>query len=88
MQQSHDGLFVWIGSTVREDAAKARTVSETELEGRAFTMANLGWPKKHAEQRLRKNLAWEYERVGKPAADKRVPALVTAAFKRAGRAKK
>lgn len=76
--------FEWIGSTARTSLDNTRAVREDEIDKRAFLLARLGYPKKHAEERLRANLAWEYERVGKPRLQKRVGAIVSAAYKRAG----
>ena len=79
-----DPDFEWIGTTTRSSAANTKATREDEISHRAFLMARLGFPKKVTEQRLSQNLAWEYERVGRATVDKRVGALVGAAYKRAG----
>ncbi len=80
--------FDWIGTVTRTSAEQTRATREDEIDHRAFLLAKLGYPKKVAEQRLKANLAWEYERLGKAKTAKRVVALVGAAYKRAGVVKK
>lgn len=84
----NDPDFEWIGTTMRSTPASTRATREDEVSHRAFLFARLGYPKKLAESRLRSYLTWEYECVGKPVIDKRIGALVTAAYKRAGVATK
>lgn len=79
-----DPDFEWIGTTMRSTKAVTRATHEDEVSQRAFLFARLGYPKKLAESRLRSYLTWEYESIGKPAISKRIGALVTAAYKRAG----
>ncbi len=80
--------FDWIGTTVRSTAKNTLATHEDEIDKRAFLLAELGVPKKEAEARLKANLAWEFERLGKAKVTKRVSALVTAAYRRAGLGKK
>lgn len=76
--------FSWMGSTVNQRDTATKETRESEISRRAEMMANLGVPKKTAEKRLKAYLAWEYERLGTPGIAKRVAALVSAAYKRAG----
>ena len=64
--RSNDEEFEWLGTTMRSTAANTRTTRENEISHRAFILAKLGYSKKRAEQRLKANLAWEYEQLGKP----------------------
>ena len=80
--------FEWIGTTVRSNPGNTVSTHEDEIDKRAFLLAKLGVPRKEAEARLKAKLAWEFERVGKAKVTKRVAALVTAAYKRAGLGKK
>jgi len=79
-----DAEYEWIGTTTRSTPDATRATREDEISQRAALLARLGYPKKHAEARLKANLAWEYERLGSASVGKRVGALVTASYKRAG----
>ncbi|MBI5509144.1 MAG: hypothetical protein HY903_10360 [Deltaproteobacteria bacterium] len=63
--------------------ATARTRDE-EIRRRAAILAHLGYPQAKAEARLKANLQWEYERLGKAAVLKRVATLVGEEYARAG----
>ena len=78
----------WMGSTVRQSPATTLAAHEQQIQKRAYLYARLGLPKKTAEQKLTAALAWEFERVGKPAVAKKVSGLVSAAYKLAGPGKK
>lgn len=77
--------FEWMEAPrVRRTTERTAETRDDEIKRRATLFARLGVPKAEAQKRLISYLTWEYERVGKPAAIKRLPALVTEAYSRAG----
>ena len=80
--------FDWIGTTQRSHPKTTRKTWEHETEERAFLLARLGYPKKHAESRIKASLHWEFDGLGQVAITKRVGALINNAYRRAGVSKK
>jgi hypothetical protein len=78
--------FDWMKTTVRARQGATLSTRAGELEHRARLLARLGFPKKRAEERLRQNLTWEYERLGSASVDKKLAGIVNEAYEREGKA--
>ena len=70
-------------SPSRPPAATA-TTRDSEIRRRAAVLAHLGYSQAKAEARLRANVQWEHERLGKATVLKRIAALVAEEYVRAG----
>jgi hypothetical protein len=66
------------------DPQKTLATRHDEIRVRARLFAALGYARARAEQRLRQNLLWECERLGRPRALADVPELVKSAYELAG----
>ena len=76
--------FDWLESTPRLKTTREATCRESEIATRAFLLARLGYSKKEATRRMKDNVSWEYEGLGKPRINSRINALVNDAYRRAG----
>ncbi len=77
--------FDYLKTTVRHRDGATLETRLDELEQRAKLLARLNYPKKRAEQRLRQNLGWEYERLGDAAVAKKLAAVINEAYAGAGK---
>jgi hypothetical protein len=77
--------FDWMESprTPQRPSRTAQT-RDDEIIRRATMYAYLGVARGTAERRLQAYATWECERLGKPTVVERIPALVAAAYERAG----
>ena len=77
-------FFDWMTSPPTRCKGTAADVREDEVRRRAMLFAKLGYPRAHAEARLKANFDWEHDRFGTAAVLKRIPALVLETYQRAG----
>jgi hypothetical protein len=70
-------------SPSRPQLATANT-RDSEIRRRAAMLAHLGYSQARTEARLKANVQWEHERLGKATVLKRVTALVAEEYARAG----
>jgi hypothetical protein len=78
--------FDWMKSGGKpRSGARTQETRIDELEHRAQLMARLNMPKSRAEERLRQNLAWEYESLGEATVGKKIAEVVSQAYNAAGK---
>ena len=68
----------------RQPLAKTVVTRDSEIRRRAAIMAHLGYAQSRTEARLKANLQWEYELVGKAMVAKKIATIVAEEYARAG----
>ena len=68
----------------RHDVAHTAATRDSDIRRRAAMLAHLGFSQARAESRLKANVQWEYDGVGKATVLKRLSALVAEEYARAG----
>ncbi len=76
--------FDWMDSRTARRTRNSEEVRADEVTRRATLLAHLGYSEATALARLRANLEWEYESMGKATVAKKLGALIGDAYKRAG----
>ena len=76
--------FPWMDSKPTTRPGSTAATRDDEVRRRAKLLAGLGYTRAAAEKRLRANVEWEHERLGKASVLGRLPALVAEAYQRAG----
>jgi hypothetical protein len=80
-------MFAWkptpIPQKARERMAEARlAMYRKEIEDRAALLYRLGYPQKQAKERLKGNVAWDFELHGRPKHAAEVDKIVETVYRR------
>ena len=78
-------MFDWLTvKRPRHHKEQRNTMYRRELEERAALLLRLGYSRKHAQSRLRANVAWDFDLHDKPRHATEVDQIVEAVYRRGG----